>query len=321
MSLPAILERAWIRAVAPALVRPLRVPDCVFVVCVGGATLGGSGKTPLAIACARALSDAPHAGVIAFLGHAYRALPGRARVVERDDGVRIVGDEALVAARSLQGTGVRVLVAPSRQEALDLALLRGASCVVIDGPLQLQPRRADLAWLAVDSYRPWGIGACPPRGDLRAPVQTLRATCDRVVSAAGTVRLPHTKDVLATMRLGLVTSLARPARIIDALARDDVYPVACVHARDHHAPSPRALRASARRHRIDAWLTTEKCATHLERAVARDGGVEAIGAPLLVMGHDVVLEPAARDELYAALDRARTRDGVRGFTPLTHRPR
>src|SRR5271155_2411411 len=100
------LSLAWGEVSTRTLVRTLVVPGHVRVVAVGGATLGGSGKTPLAIACAREL--ARQGARVAFVGHAYRARPGRARVVLPSDALDEVGDEALVAALELAGEGVAV---------------------------------------------------------------------------------------------------------------------------------------------------------------------------------------------------------------------
>jgi tetraacyldisaccharide 4'-kinase len=304
------LERVWIRAATPGLARPLAVPDDLFVVTIGGATLGGSGKTPLAIACARALS-APRrrepGSRVALIGHAYRARPRSARIVSATDDVREVGDEALVAARELRTTDVLVIVAPSRQAAVSFAASCGIGIAVVDGPLQLRPRRSDVAWLAVDAVRPWGAGACPPRGDLRAPEASLRALCDRVVSVAGEMVLPEADTALAARRIGLVTSLARPERITLALARRGIHPVAFVHAPDHRSASPRALRSAARAARLDAWIATQKCAVHLERAAADGGasGTADLGAPLLVAGYEVKIDPDALADLERVL-RARS---------------
>ena len=163
--------------VAP--VASLVVSDGVKVVVVGGATLGGSGKTPLSIACAKQLAGEGHS--VALVGHAYRARPDRCRVVSPADAVEIVGDEALAAARALQSTGVRVVVGPGRQAALDHAL-RMARVVASYGVAQLSPQRAALALLAVDAAHPWGAGFCPPCGDPRAPREALlsaRATALR----------------------------------------------------------------------------------------------------------------------------------------------
>jgi hypothetical protein len=127
------------------------------VIAVGGSTLGGSGKTPLAIACADALHRAGER--VALVGHAYRGRPGRPRFVSVGDDVGEVGDEALECAARLAPYGVPVVVAETRQRALDLAL-EVADVAVVDGLGQAKPRRASLALLAVDAASPWGAGRC-----------------------------------------------------------------------------------------------------------------------------------------------------------------
>ena len=99
-----------------------------------GATLGGSNRTPLAIACALRL---------ATRRSSRRARRPRVRCAIRrtsraacrvDDDARLVGDEAIECARA----GVTVFVARSRQHAIDAAELE-ADVLVLDGPLQLEP--------------------------------------------------------------------------------------------------------------------------------------------------------------------------------------
>lgn len=169
--LQRLLERSTFRRLA--------LPRGVPVVAVGGATFGGSGKTPLAIACAAELARA--GARVVLVGHAYRADPRTPRVVRPDDALEHVGDEALLAARALDPLGARVVVAPSRAHAIALGA-RVADVLVIDGVAQLAPSPAALALLALDAADPWGgRPRLPPLGRLRAPRSTLIAACDAVV--------------------------------------------------------------------------------------------------------------------------------------------
>jgi tetraacyldisaccharide-1-P 4'-kinase len=235
--------------------RPLRVTAPTL--CIGGATLGGSGKTPLAIAAARALSDGGRRVVL--VGHAYRARPSRARFVEPDDAVELVGDEALEAARELADTPARVVVAPTRQLAVDFAEL-AADVLVLDGPLQLTPRRAQLSWLAVDERRPWGSGACPPAGDLRAPRDSLVEAADAIVPVGALSRGVWAGGsllgwgALRQRRLGLVTSVARPQRVVALLKRHGCPPARVLFGPDH-GPLPPFANLEGE---VDLWVTTGK---------------------------------------------------------------
>jgi tetraacyldisaccharide 4'-kinase len=306
------LARAWAPWAARAIVRPLDVPPGVRVVAVGGATLGGSGKTPLAIACARELARG--GARVALVGHAYRASPGVARVVGAAPATAAaalaeVGDEALVAAGALAEVGVPVVVGPSRQAAVEHASTL-ADVLVLDGALQTAPSRAAISLLAVDADEPWGrTRALPPRGDLRAPVAALLRAADVVVAIGepadvapretaahilsrgvrmGGALVPWSD--LTHLRVGLASALARPARVLRFLARRGVVPVERVHARDHGALARAPLRAP-----VDLWLATEKCALHVPADAARV-------APLATIDHALVLSPSLRARLAARLD-------------------
>jgi len=302
------IERVWHRWSAPRVVRPLQVSEGIVTIAIGGTTLGGSGKTPLALACARFAAES-NRGRVALIGHAYRATPRRARVVQPDDDLDVVGDEALVCARELGAAGVDVIVAPTRQQALDLACARGARILVLDGVLQMAPRRATVSLLACDARAPWGSGACPPCGDLRAPKEALLAACDREVilsddalrsrgafTAAGAL-LPY--DELARMNVGVVTALARPARVLQHLQAHGIVPRAVFHASDHGAPSRRTLAQLAATHCVEGWLVTHKCSIHL-----RNSSV----LPLYVMEHDVQLDATLRCVLRDVIRPEKTRE-------------
>jgi len=309
-----VLARAWAPLAARAVVRSLDVPQGVRVVAVGGATLGGSGKTPLAIACARELASL--GARVALVGHAYRASPGAARVVAGADRVADVGDEALVAARALADAGVPVVVAPSRQAAAAFAA-RLADVLVIDGALQTAPSRAALSLLAVDADEPWGRArAVPPRGDLRAPVAALLRAADVVVAIGegdDTTLEAHPRETaahirsygvrvsggllpwsdLTHLRVGLATALARPQRVLRFLARRGVVPVERARARDHGALARAALRVP-----VDLWLVTEKCAEHIPADAARV-------APVGTIDHGLALSAALRARLAAVAEASR----------------
>lgn len=299
------------------------------VVAVGGATLGGSGKTPLAIACATELAEG--GARVAIVGHAYRAKPRRARVVAIDDPVDEVGDEALVAARALAPKRVVVVVAPRRREAVAHAS-ELADVLVLDGIGQTAPERASLALLAVDAQVPWGLAeSVPPRGDLRAPRAALVRACDGVVaiddppersqraddppgletdpprehwrawnvsSGARVGDVMLTWHDLAPMRLGVLCALARPERVIRSLERRGVAPRVVVRAADH---GPLDADAFARATRaglelgIEMWLATPKCALHLAHGRAEVGNPPA--APIGAIDHALELSGGLKRRL------------------------
>jgi len=313
------------------VVRRLAGPECASVVAIGGSTLGGSGKTPLAIACAAELARAGARCVL--VGHAYRADPRRARFVAPDDRLDEVGDEALLAARALAPLGpraARVVVAPSRAEAIALSA-SAADVLVLDGIAQLSPARATLALLSVDAAEPWGRSrALPPFGSLRAPISKLIAACDAIVPVAW----PHdgpgfealddvgrpmwparvesrgawddrgvllTWEAMRSLRVGLLVALGRPERLLRGLGRRGVFPRAVVRCRDHgpfgRGPQFAARRAVARG--IDVWLATPKCALHAQPGLP--------GLTVAVLEHSVALDLLLRSRLRAVAGAALTR--------------
>jgi tetraacyldisaccharide 4'-kinase len=276
---PAALALAalWARAAEPA--RPLSLPHGVRVVGVGGATLGGSGKTPLVLALARALSRHRR---VALVATAYATRARRARRVHPGDLVDVVGDEALWLARDLPA--VPVFVGKSRSEALALAA-RDAELVIVDGLLQARPERLGCSLLVLDEHDPWGSGRCPPAGDLRAPPAELLARADAVVIPRAELLGARTHcgellslQALAGRRLGLLLAIARPDRVVRDLRAHGVEPRVVETRADH------ARFLEPRVSDVDAWLTTPKCATKL-------GPVHG-GAPVWVLERKVFLPPA-----------------------------
>jgi tetraacyldisaccharide 4'-kinase len=298
--LAGLASRAWARMAAQHLVRKIAVADHVRVIAVGGTTLGGSGKTPVAIAWAHA--EAKKRGSVAFIGHAYRARPQRARVVSISDDVADVGDEALVAARALSNVA-DVVVAPTRQMAVDFAIARGARVLVLDGVAQIAPRRADVALLVTGSDH---SNACPPAGDLRAPISILRDLADFVVvvsddehpslarneiavrSVSSGARAANGDVIsfaeLSKLRVGLALAIAHPERVHRMLIGRGVVPVARSYVGDHMGAHLRGVmaRVSRRDRAIDAWLITEKCA-------ANAGLTSHDTIPIYVVGHRIEL--------------------------------
>jgi tetraacyldisaccharide 4'-kinase len=309
-------SRAWALAFEVGLanvVRPLALPDGVPVIAVGGATLGGSGKTPLAVACARSFGQ--RGARVALVGHAYRARPRAARVVTTDDSLAEVGDDALVCARALAPyAGCAVVVAKRREQAIELAA-RWADVLILDGVLQTCPSPAALSLLALDGDEPWGHArSTPPCGDLRAPQAALLAACDLVVPVQdshdgepssggeatqtarqtsrgvwfarpdGTERLTSWAEIRG-LKVGLVSVSARPDRVLRSLGRRGVAPVRVIRARDHGPISS----AFAREGGVDVWLATPKCSEHLRRA-------PTFG----IIDHAVELSPGLKERLEQA---------------------
>jgi tetraacyldisaccharide 4'-kinase len=294
---PSRWESLLSRTELASPLRALALPAQAAVVGVGGATLGGSGRTPVAIALVSALADRGLRVALIAHGHGARALGGVC-TVGSESAIDDVGDEALIAARAL-GDRATVLVAQARGEAMAHAA-KTHDVLVVDRLLQTSPARLARSLLVVDRDAPWGSGRMIPFGDLSAPRAALLQACDEVVSigsndATSVVlgflhdRRIRSAESLRDVRIGLVTSLARPHRVVASLGALELHPVVHVERDDHgrgSAGEVRRLSALARRARVDLWLLDAKSAMHLDL-----GGLAA------TIDHRVVLSPAIVDRV------------------------
>jgi tetraacyldisaccharide 4'-kinase len=156
----------------------------VPVISVGNLAVGGSGKTPVALALAERLTLAGRRPAVLSRGHG--ATSGAVRVVS--DGERVLlsaaegGDEPVLLARRVQG--LRVVCGPDRAALARLAVDRlGADVLLLDDGFQHRRLRRDLDVVVLDASNPWGNGHCLPRGPNREPPGAL--------SRAGLVWLTH----------------------------------------------------------------------------------------------------------------------------------
>ncbi|WP_207537271.1 tetraacyldisaccharide 4'-kinase [Sabulicella rubraurantiaca] len=165
---------AYARATARRVAKPgWKAP--VPVICCGGATAGGAGKTTLALEvgsrlAARGLS--PH-----FLLRGYGgSLKGPVRVDPAEHDSSKVGDEALLLA-ALAPTWVSA----DRAEGARRAVAAGAGVVIMDDGLQNPTLEKSLALLTIDGSYGFGNRHVIPAGPLREPVAMVAARCQAAV--------------------------------------------------------------------------------------------------------------------------------------------
>jgi len=174
----------------------------VPVVVVGNVTVGGSGKTPLALALAAALASRGRRP--GFVSRGYGGSAAIARAVIPGDDPSIVGDEPILLAASGTPTWIgrrRVLAARGL-----LAAHPTVDVVIADDGLQHYALARDCEIAVIDGARGLGNGWMLPAGPLREPASRLAAV-DAIVrlesngSAKGSPR-PGAANVLDTpMRL------------------------------------------------------------------------------------------------------------------------
>ncbi|MBV1915953.1 MAG: tetraacyldisaccharide 4'-kinase [Pseudomonadales bacterium] len=142
----------------------------VPVIVVGNISVGGSGKTPLAIALVEALTNAGYRPGIVSRGYGAQTKEFP-RSIHIDDDPSDVGDEPLLLARR---TGCPVVIDPDRVSATKY-LLEHFECdlVISDDGLQHYGLGRDVEIAVVDGARGFGNQLCLPAGPLREPIERL----------------------------------------------------------------------------------------------------------------------------------------------------
>jgi len=185
----------------------------VPVVCIGNPTVGGAGKTPTALAVARALRDVGAKPV--FLTRGYGGRLAGPVLVAPTHGAADVGDEPLMLARVAP-----TVVARDRVAGAAAAIEAGADAIVMDDGFQNPSLHKDLSILVLDGRRGIGNGRVIPAGPLRAPLaaQLPRAQALLVIGETS----PSARAVIEVARhsvsLALTGRLVPDAAAVAALA-------------------------------------------------------------------------------------------------------
>ncbi|MBN9563104.1 MAG: tetraacyldisaccharide 4'-kinase [Alphaproteobacteria bacterium] len=194
--LPRLLQPAA-SAIAAITARRVARPGWrapVPVICCGNVSVGGAGKTTLALDLATRIA-ARGVRVHCLL----RGYGGQARGVRRvqaGDAAAEVGDEALLLAEAAP-----TWIGADRAASARAAIASGAEALVMDDGLQNASLHKDFSLLVVDGGYGFGNGRVLPAGPLREPVAVGAARCRAAVligaDDAGAARaLPPSLPVL-----------------------------------------------------------------------------------------------------------------------------
>jgi tetraacyldisaccharide 4'-kinase len=246
----------------------------VPVVCCGNVTVGGAGKTTLALDLGARLT---RRGVhVAFLTRGYGGRVREAVCVGPAHDASQVGDEAMLLAAVAP-----TWVCADRAAAARAAIASGATVLVLDDGLQNPGLVQDLPLLVIDGATGFGNGRVLPAGPLREPAAVGAQRCRAAVligpdRAGALPLLPPTLTVLqasltpdapglAGRRVVAFAGIAHPSKFYATLAQAGAQVMEAVDFPDHHPFSPAELtRLFARARALDATLvTTPKDAVRL----------------------------------------------------------
>jgi len=249
----------------------------VAVVCVGNLTVGGSGKTPVAIEIVRLLRCRGRRPVFLSRGYGGR-LKGPLQVHELNSAAD-VGDEALLLAQAAPA-----VVARDRAAGARLAETLGDTIVMDDGHQNFTIAK-DLSLVVVDGETGFGNGEAVPAGPLREPVAQGLSRADAViVTGEGEVplegyqrptlraRLTQVGGAIAGQRIVAFAGIGRPDKFFHALSQQGAEIAFARRFADHHVYSQAEIaRLKSKARALDARLvTTEKDFVRLTQA-ERDG--------------------------------------------------
>lgn len=239
----APVSRISVGLTARRVARPgWRAP--VPVICCGNVTVGGAGKTTLALDLVRRLTACGIA--VHCLSRGYGGRVGTVLRVEPGlHPASLVGDEPLLLA-ALAPTWVGRDRAAAARAAVDA----GAAVLLMDDGLQNPGLVKDLAFLVVDGGAGFGNGRVLPAGPLREPVAAAAARCRAAVligedrtGALGSLPpgLPMLRASLAAegvfsgRRVLAFAGIGRPGKLAETLTAAGAEVVALRAFPDHHA--------------------------------------------------------------------------------------
>ncbi|HJT42557.1 MAG TPA: tetraacyldisaccharide 4'-kinase [Rhizomicrobium sp.] len=254
------------------------------VICVGNLTVGGSGKTPIAIAIAQVLRAKGHRPY--FLTRGYGGSERGPALASGGHSAQAMGDEALLLARTAP-----TIVARDRAAGAKLAKEKGATILVMDDGHQNFSLRKSLSLVVVDAETGFGNGFQIPAGPLREPVRQGLARADTVVLVGegeqdleefrGPVLRAHLKteaSAFCGQRVFAFAGIGRPEKFVTALRDGGALVTGSCFFADHHPYSEEDILKLKAAAGAAVLVTTEKDFVRLTVAQREGIGILKVAA-------------------------------------------
>jgi tetraacyldisaccharide 4'-kinase len=294
----------------------------VPIVCIGNPTVGGAGKTPLALTVAHILAAAGVQPVLLSRGYGGN-LSGPLQVDPARHRASEVGDEPLLLARAAP-----TIIARDRVAGAAAALAAGAQTIVMDDGFQNSSLVKDFSILVIDASRGIGNGRVIPAGPLRAPLDVQLARADALIVVGETeiaatlvrradrrIRIFHASfapdatsiAALASRQVLAFAGIGDPERFFAGLSNAGITIAATRAFSDHHRYTRREAQDLCKQAHRDGLilLTTEKDAARMQgedQVAELAAGVEVL--PVMLVLEE---EAAFRTLLLEKIEQARGR--------------
>ena len=149
----------------------------VPVICIGNLTMGGSGKTPVAISIMGLVKSFGLAQNPAFLSRGYGGMDTHPTLVDQElHDHEDVGDEAIMLA-----SHAPAVTAKNRKRGAKYAERKGFDALIMDDGLQNNTLAKTLSFCVIDGKRGFGNGKTFPAGPLRETPAIGLAQSDAVI--------------------------------------------------------------------------------------------------------------------------------------------
>jgi len=265
-----------------ALIPSVRLP--IPVICIGGLTAGGAGKTPVALHIGTLIKDRNVPAF--FLSRGYGGMAkGPLLVNPARHSAQEVGDEPLLLAKVLP-----TVVAKDRLSGAKFAIAKGAKAIIMDDGFQNPAIAKTLSLVVIDGRNIFGNNRLIPAGPLREPPQygLRRAHAAIVVDRAPIAPAlppglpvlfaktqPVTEHALRGKKMLAFCGIASPKKFFRTLTSLGLSPVETIAFPDHYLYTISDWRKLVRKaNKIKAGLvTTAKDVVRLPQAMQKQVSV------------------------------------------------
>jgi tetraacyldisaccharide 4'-kinase len=243
------------------------------VICCGNVTVGGAGKTTVALDIGRRLFARGRA--VHFLLRGYGGTVRGPHRVGANDTAASVGDEALLLAAVAP-----TWVGADRAASARAAVAAGAQVLAMDDGLQNPTLHKDMSLLVIDGASGFGNGRVLPAGPLRESLAAGAARCQAAVLIGPDIDLPSSPPVLRAYlvpapdirdfvdaKVLAFAGIAVPDKFFTMLRENRVDLVKTVSFPDHHPYRDADIRKLIEMAHGATLLTTPKDAVRLSAAM------------------------------------------------------